>query len=845
MKKLNLNEAPKTVSFTFGRFNPPTTGHEKLCDAVKKANPSDYKIFVSHKQDPKTDPLQYTKKIAYMKKSFPKHKRNIIVSKSRNIFEILVELNSYENLIMVVGSDRVAEFKRIINEYNGVKARHGFYEYKTVKVLSAGERDPDAEGVAGMSASKMRAAAVDSDFDSFKLGTPLKDVDAKKLYFDVRKSMGIREELDLSDLDTLRDLYLSEQIWNVGDLIKVKGKKDDTHPTWEIIRRGTNYVTVIDENYKSHKVWLHDIDISEVKQDKDTKDRPGTQPAKYFGSKLKKSTKLKRDTQFRKQAKMDDDNPDAYKPAPGDATGKTKPSKHTKKFKQMYGEEPRIPRKKGQPAGSKKHSDLYTDENPEGTIHGLGFKDVETAKSSVAKIERSDRTHAHKIQAAVAMEQRAKEMGKNAEAAIYRTYINKMKEKTKKMNESLWDNIRKKKERIKRGSGETMRKKGEKGAPTSAQMKRAQEQAPDTAGAMKRYKSGKAGFTDIAHLKAKGLIKRADGTKRKSDKYEMKEEFQFYPKDLEDFIQIPDFPRDDMQREMAIVRKAISTRTDKDEDSVANNDEDSFYSIKEYMKKIGVKFHENELRDIVQQAIPTIRHFKNKFNRSRPFELDGNLDVLGSTTNKTRSYPSGHSTQAMIIALYVAQKFPKHRDGLMEAAKEVGMGRVKAGFHFLSDHVAGQMLGTKMFEQMNKEDYGQSMKEYYELGTDNYVNYLRDITPGEDKKKEYKQVTEEPLNEWGEIDEDAEYQGKKVKLNNPVRGGSKKFYVYVRNDKGNVVKVSFGDTTGLSIKRDDPERRKAFRARHNCDQKKDKTTPGYWSCKFWEKGKSVTDLMKG
>ena len=845
MKKLNLNEAPKTVSFTFGRFNPPTTGHEKLCDAVKKANPSDYKIFASQSQNPKKDPLQYAKKIAYMKKSFPKHKRNIIVSKSRNIFEILVELNSYENLIMVVGSDRVAEFKRIINEYNGVKARHGFYEYKTVKVLSAGERDPDAEGVEGMSASKMRAAAVDSDFDSFKLGTPLKDVDAKKLYFDVRKSMGIREELDLSDLDTLRDLYLSEQIWNVGDLIKVKGKKDDTHPTWEIIRRGTNYVTVIDENYKSHKVWLHDIDISEVKQDKDTKDRPGTQPAKYFGSKLKKSTKLKRDTQFRKQAKMDDDNPDAYKPAPGDATGKTKPSKHTKKFKQMYGEEPRIPRKKGQPAGSKKHSDLYTDENPEGTIHGLGFKDVETAKSSVAKIERSDRTHAHKIQAAVAMEQRAKEMGKNAEAAIYRTYINKMKEKTKKMNESLWDNIRKKKERIKRGSGETMRKKGEKGAPTSAQMKRAQEQAPDTAGAMKRYKSGKAGFTDIAHLKAKGLIKRADGAKRKSDKYEMKEEFQFYPKDLEDFIQIPDFPRDDMQREMAIVRKAISTRTDKDEDSVANNDEDSFYSIKEYMKKIGVKFHENELRDIVQQAIPTIRHFKNKFNRSRPFELDGNLDVLGSKTNKTRSYPSGHSTQAMIIALYVAQKFPEHKDGLMEAAKEVGMGRVKAGFHFLSDHVAGQMLGTKMFEQMNKEDYGQSMKEYYELGTDNYVNYLRDITPGEDKKKEYKQVTEEPLNEWGEIDEDAEYQGKKVKLNNPVRGGSKKFYVYVRNDKGNVVKVSFGDTTGLSIKRDDPERRKAFRARHNCDQKKDKTTPGYWSCKFWEKGKSVTDLMKG
>ena len=96
---------------------------------------------------------------------------------------------------------------------------------------------------------------------------------------------------------------------------------------------------------------------------------------------------------------------------------------------------PRIPRKKGQPANSKKHSDLYTDENPKGTIHGLGFKDVATSKASVSKIRNSSRSHAHKIQAAVAMEQRAREMGKTSEAAVYRKYINSMKKKTKKMNE--------------------------------------------------------------------------------------------------------------------------------------------------------------------------------------------------------------------------------------------------------------------------------------------------------------------------------------------------------------------------------------------------------------------------
>ena len=204
-----------------------------------------------------------------------------------------------------------------------------------------------------------------------------------------------------------------------------------------------------------------------------------------------------------------------------------------KKMKEDIDEAPRIPRKKGQPAGSKKHSDLYTDENPKGTIHGLGFKDVETARASVKKIENSGKTHAHKIQAAIAMEQRARVMGKTQEAAIYRAYINKMKKKTKEMNkeqttfESLWANIHKKRQRIKRGSGERMRKPGEKGAPSADALKRAKgesftkflEKAPNTADAMKRYKAGNAGFTDKAHLKAKGLIPRADGTKKVSDKY--------------------------------------------------------------------------------------------------------------------------------------------------------------------------------------------------------------------------------------------------------------------------------------------------------------------------------------
>jgi len=139
----------------------------------------------------------------------------------------------------------------------------------------------------------------------------------------------------------------------------------------------------------------------------------------------------------------------------------------------------RIPRKKGQPANSKKHSDLYTDENPKGTIHGLKFATIEDAKSSVAKIKKSGKTHAHKIQAAIAMEQRARVMGKDGPASVYRAFINDMKKKTKEMNEKsqgLWANIH-----AKRRRGEKMRKKGEKGAPTPAAIRSAQnEEVPGT-----------------------------------------------------------------------------------------------------------------------------------------------------------------------------------------------------------------------------------------------------------------------------------------------------------------------------------------------------------------------------
>ena len=356
----------KKLVFAFGRFNPPTTGHGKLMKEVitqARKYGANHVVYASASQDKRKNPLDVNTKVAFMKKMFPRNNIKAAGGTQRTFMEILKFFDRmYGEVYMIAGSDRISEFQKLADKYNGKD-----YNYKSIKVVSSGERDPDAEGITGMSASKMRDMAKNDDYRSFKTGVVgLSDSDTKKLFAAVRKGMEIREGYVSNFTDfvnnDLREEYHQEKIFNVGDMVEhTDGSKG------MIVRRGSNYVSYEDDSLVK-KAWLYDL--------------------------------------------------------------------------QPLDEAPRIPRKKGQPAGSDKHSDLYTDENPKGTIKGLGFKDPETARASVSKIKNSGKTHAHKIQAAVAMEQRAKEMGKSAEAAIYRKYINQMKEKTKKMQkESLIDTL--------------------------------------------------------------------------------------------------------------------------------------------------------------------------------------------------------------------------------------------------------------------------------------------------------------------------------------------------------------------------------------------------------------------
>jgi hypothetical protein len=344
-----LIEEEKEVYFTFGRMNPPTIGHGKVMDTLaQKSGKFDYKVYVSQTQNAKKDPLSYNDKVKHIRKMFPKHARQVILDRDvKNVFDIAVKLYDagYTKVNMVVGADRIREFEVLLGKYNGKEARHGFYNFKSINIISAGARDPDATGVEGMSASKQRENATKNDFVAFSQGVPatMSNNDARKLFNDVRKGMGLKEEkqfknhIELAPVSEAREQYVNGDLYSVGDLVIVK----ESNLCAEVSVLGANYVIIEMADGSKSRKWLDDIEpIVEKKapQDPDIKDRKGTQPANYHKG-LAKSTKAKRDAHFKKNAKKADDDKSAYKPAPGDKEAKTKPSKYTKAFKDMYDED--------------------------------------------------------------------------------------------------------------------------------------------------------------------------------------------------------------------------------------------------------------------------------------------------------------------------------------------------------------------------------------------------------------------------------------------------------------------------------------------------------------------------
>lgn len=256
-----------TLTFTFGRFNPPHIGHEKLVNAVhKKSKGGDYRIYASQSQDAKKNPLHPEEKLAYMQHFFPDHANNLHTN-AKNVFDILggAHKEGYKNVHIVVGADRVKEFEHLANKYNGSE----MYNFGKIKVSSAGERhDEEDGGVEGMSASKMRKYAQSNDHELFHSGVPV-HVDpevSKEMMQKVQQRMSEgakkkktqKEEFELWEIAPkldkagLRDNYISGNVFEIGSIVEHL----DTGVSGKVIHRGTNYVIYVDENDNTYRGWL-------------------------------------------------------------------------------------------------------------------------------------------------------------------------------------------------------------------------------------------------------------------------------------------------------------------------------------------------------------------------------------------------------------------------------------------------------------------------------------------------------------------------------------------------------------------------------------------------------------
>ena len=283
-------EETQDLTIVFGRFNPPTTGHEKLLQMAKKtAAGGTLKIYPSRTQDAKKNPLDPDMKASYMRKMFPDFEEEIINDpEMKSIFDVLTTANEdgFENVNIIVGSDRQSEFESLAQKYNG-----DLYDFDLIRVVSAGVRDADAEGIEGMSASKLRKAASEGDYKSFRGGTPKKinDADAMALFNATRQGMGIKatkaaikanaDAVALSanegyelweiaprlDHKGLREHYVNEEIFNLGDTVQHL----NTGLVGRVIRRGTNHLICVTREEHMFKGWIREI--MEYKEEKTTK----------------------------------------------------------------------------------------------------------------------------------------------------------------------------------------------------------------------------------------------------------------------------------------------------------------------------------------------------------------------------------------------------------------------------------------------------------------------------------------------------------------------------------------------------------------------------------------------
>jgi hypothetical protein len=260
------------VTVVFGKFNPPSKSHKRVLDSAKQtSSEGNLYIFPSRSQDGKKNPLDPDLKISYMKEMFPEYAENIIDSDEfHTIFDVLQFLNQegYTGVNIVCGAERVSEIDNLANKNNGQ-----MYEYKSINVVSAGAKDPDAETE---SSAMARKAAAEGDFETFKKTLPTSFKKSKQLFTDLQQTMNVKEGYNLweiapdYDWKGLRENYVFGNVFKVGSIVE----SCNTGLVGEVIRSGANHLICVTEDGIMFKSWIKDVcEYTEVKMDKLMRDK--------------------------------------------------------------------------------------------------------------------------------------------------------------------------------------------------------------------------------------------------------------------------------------------------------------------------------------------------------------------------------------------------------------------------------------------------------------------------------------------------------------------------------------------------------------------------------------------
>jgi hypothetical protein len=862
--KASLTEATKSqVVVSFGRMNPMTNGHEKLADKIKaeaKKRNADAKLYLSHSTNPKKDPLDFKTKVKFAKKAFGPMVQNSV---ARTIIEVAKELSGkYDDLIVVVGSDRIPEFKTLLNKYNGKD-----FTFKTIEVVSAGERDPDAEGVSGMSGSKMRGFVTSNDFNSFKQGVPskLSDSDAKALFDAVKRGMNLKEELEQQDEAVLgyaqrrqraqqfkriqkrliraramqakrfadpkrlkrRAAKMAYQFFRgrlaggknyadlgTGEKISVDKRLQKMLPaikkfavrlvpaarTKEVARRQSMMMRKEDLN---HIFAEFIVEKPTVPQDKDVAKKDGTQPKTYYAG-LDKDTKDARASHFARTGPKSDSDPNAYKDAPGDKEAREKgmqQSKHTLKFKQMYGEAVKTPEDR------KEISRLDQ-------LVRLGLADTKSLaviKRSVEKLKSGDMLNPSERNVTNDLLTTLLDMVTSSDALFRMTKSQLQKES---IDEAAYKGNIGAMEMMKFFQVATPQEKEKlKKLIADKNQSAAWKMIQDVTG-MKlmgeedEYDYDETDGLSMAQIEVSNMIQDAEELLEMMD--QMDEEPDAWV--LSKITKAADY--------VSTVRDYLEFEDDFDYEDDEDEDEDDG------------EFSGSELDMYASEMQPD--EYGDAYEDFRPI-----LEEIEGLKKKAEKSGIAYSILKAVYNRGMAAWQSGHRPGT--TPQQWAFARVNS-FITKGSGTWGD-ADKDLAAKVNKNEEFSKFAEALEWGTDAMRKKYAKDTPGQSEETCCNDCEDEITEDvdWEQIVNEAEYQGKSVKLNDPFRtpDGPKKFGVYTMGPNGNVVIVRFGDPN-MEIKRDDPDRRASFRARHGCDDDPGpKYKAKYWSCHQWRAGAKV------